>query len=100
MASFLAEREGRARVNYGVSAGHMPARVKLVYGISAGHPATRSTGFMAWVFDLFRRWFQPTGFATETADAEGIALLVSILEEQLDEGGIGIGMGLDRKSVV
>ena len=94
VSDFLAEREGQARIHYGVSAGHIPARVKLVYGISGGHPATRSGGVFGALLRLIQRYVQPTGFATEPADAAGIAELVAILEEQLDQGGIGIGMGL------
>jgi dihydroorotase len=95
VADFLSEREGAARIHYGVAAGHIPSRVKLVYGISGGHPATRSGGVLGSLVRLLQSWIQPTRFATEPADAAGIAELVAILEEQLDQGGIGIGMGLE-----
>ena len=91
---FLSERQGKARIHYGVAAGHIPARLNWAYGISPGHVATRGSGFMAAIVRFLQRWVQPTGWATETADAEGIAEIVSILEEQLDQDGIGIGMGL------
>jgi dihydroorotase len=94
VARVLTEREGRARINYGFAAGHIPARVKWSTGLSAGHVPTRGAGFTAWLFGIVRRWLQPTGFATDPADAEDITKIVAILDEQLDEGGIGIGMGL------
>ena len=43
---------------------------------------------------FLQRWLQPTGWATDEASADEIAEIVALLEEQLDEGGLGIGMGL------
>jgi dihydroorotase len=94
VADFLGSRRGKARIHYGVAAGHMPARLNQAYGISTGHLLTRGSGFMAAFTRFLQRWVQPTGWATETLDADGIAEIVSILEGQLDEGGVGIGMGL------
>lgn len=91
---FLTERQGRARIHYGVSAGHIPARVRWSTGVSPGHLATRGEGIRAALVRFIRRWVQPTGWATEEADAQGIAEIVGLLEEQLDRGGVGIGMGL------
>lgn len=91
---FLREREGEARIHYGVAAGHIPTRIKLVHGLSGGHPLTRAGGPMGALRRLLQRWWQPTGYAWEPADAKGIRTLVRLLGEQLDEGGIGIGMGL------
>jgi dihydroorotase len=91
---FLTERQGRARIHHGVSAGHIPARVRWSTGISPGHLATRGEGFMAAIVRFVRRFLQPTGWATDVADADGIAEITALLEEQLDEGGVGIGMGL------
>jgi dihydroorotase len=88
--AFLRAREGEARIHYGVSAGHIPARVKVVHGISGGHPLTRGGGLRSFL----QRFWQPTGYAHEPMDAKGIRTLVRILGEQMDEGGIGIGMGL------
>ncbi|MGH0031019.1 MAG: amidohydrolase family protein [Myxococcota bacterium] len=94
MEGFYRQRQGTARVHYGVSAGHIPARVKWSTGVSPGHVATRGTGFMAALTRFIQRWWQPTGWATDEADAEGVAEIVGLLDAQLDEGGVGIGMGL------
>ena len=87
VADFLWSRRGKARIHYGVAAGHMPARLNQAYGISTGHLLTRGSGFMAAFTRFLQRWVQPTGWATETLDAKGIDELLSILEEQLDEAG-------------
>ena len=50
VAPFYAEREGKSRVNFGVSVGHIAARVKLMHGFAIGHRPTsagRETGWAA-----------------------------------------------------
>jgi dihydroorotase len=88
--AFLREREGESRINFGVSAGHLPARVKVVHGISIGHPLSRG----GWFSRMLSGIWQPTGYAFEPIDSKGIRTLVRILGEEMDAGGIGIGMGL------
>ena len=88
--SFLREREGHARINYGVSAGHIPTRVKVMHGISGGHPIDRP----GWLMGLVRKVWNPTAWAYEPADPAGVRTLVRLLGEEMDAGGIGIGMGL------
>jgi dihydroorotase len=87
---FLRSREGEARIHYGVAAGHVPTRVKVVDGVSGGHPPTRSGGMQSFL----QRFWRPTGYVHEPLDAKGVRTLVRILGEQMDEGGIGVGMGL------
>jgi N-acyl-D-aspartate/D-glutamate deacylase len=89
---FLRTREGESRIHYGVAAGHIPARIKLMHGVSGGHPLTRAEGFSGAVFRGLRRMWNPTGYQLEPADEKQIRTLVRLLGEQLDEGGIGIGM--------
>ncbi len=94
VAAFLREREGKARIHYGVSAGHIPTRIKLMYGVSGGHLLTRGGGFIGSLRRFVQRVWQPTGFAHEPADEKQVRILIRLLGEQLDEGGIGIGMGI------
>ena len=98
VAAFYRAREGRAPINYGVTVGHIPARLKLKHGVDAVHPLTtpRLTGglrgvLMRWV----RRVWQPRGYALEPANAEEIERLRGLLAAGLDDGGLGIGVGLD-----
>jgi len=98
VAAFYQAREGRAPINYGVSVGHIPARLKLKHGVDAVHPLTtpRLTGGLRGVLmRLVRRVWQPTGYALEPANAEEIGRLRALLAAGLDDGGLGIGAGLD-----
>ena len=94
--AFLADREGQARIHYGAAAGHIGSRVKVKHGISPGHAPTANVarGFRAWLIRLIQRWFRPTRWMYEPANAEERAEIVAILAEELDGGAIGIGMGL------
>jgi dihydroorotase len=94
--SFLADREGQARIHYGASAGHIGSRVKVKHGISPGHAPTASVagGLRAWLIRQVQRWFRPTAWMYEAANAEERAEIVEILAAELDAGAIGIGMGL------
>jgi dihydroorotase len=98
VATFYQDREGQARINYGVTVGHIPARLKLKHGVDAVHPVTtpRLTGGPRGVLlRLVRRVWQPRGYALEPASAEEIERLRELLAAGLDEGGLGIGVGLD-----
>jgi hypothetical protein len=83
-------------IHYGVAAGHIPARVKLKHGVDVGHQPTREVygggGLRAWLVGILQRFYRPTAWAQEPADADEIAELVAILAEGLDQGGIGIGL--------
>lgn len=71
---WYAEREGKARINYGVSAGHLAARMAAM-----GDPAE----------------FLPTGQAARRAatDAE-IAAMKTHVERGLQRGAIAVGFGI------
>ncbi len=92
---FYAAREGRTLVNFGVSVGHIPARVKLKDGFSIGHlPTAGQRGFRGWLLGLVQRFYRPTAYAVEPASAEERETLRDLLAEGLDAGALGIGMGL------
>jgi dihydroorotase len=94
---FLDERAGAARVHYGASAGHIGARLVVKHGFSTGHTATRVAeggGFGGWLVRFVQRWFRPTAWMYEPADAGERSEITATLEEQLDQGAIGIGLGL------
>jgi dihydroorotase len=98
VAPFYAEREGRTRVNFGVSAGHIAARVKLMHGLSIGHRPTsagRETGVAGAFRQLVEKVYRPMGYARDAATPEQIDELLGLLGEGLDDGALGIGMGLD-----
>jgi len=80
VARFYAEREGKARVNYGGAASHFQAR-RVAFGDTLLDYADRLT-------DTSTRWSHtPTTAAT-------IAAVRADLTRALDEGALGIGMGI------
>jgi len=85
LARFVAEREGKARVHFGASAGHILARGAVMSGADLTTllnptPEQRRA--------LGTRW------SHGAASAEEIARILAALERDLDAGAIGIGMGI------
>ena len=74
VAAWYAEREGGQIVNYGVSVGHIPARMKVL-----GDPGT----------GLLPAGVGGTGSATEAQVAE----MEAILRDGLAQGAVAVGMG-------
>jgi dihydroorotase len=98
VASFYEQREGQAILHYGVSAGHIPARVDLKHGIEIVHQPTTpevSRGLRASLLRQLARVWQPMGYAREPATPEEIERLLGIVASDLDAGGLGVGLGLD-----
>lgn len=98
VAPFYAEREGQTLVNFGVSVGHIAARVQLMHGFEIGHRPTtagREAGLRGALQRWVERFYRPMGYARDAATPEQIEELVALLAEGLDEGALGIGMGLD-----
>jgi dihydroorotase len=85
LAKFVAEREGKARIHFGASAGHMLARGSVLSGADLTTllnptPAQRRA--------LGTRW------SRDAASQEELARILAALEADLDAGAIGIGMGI------
>ncbi len=96
--AFYAERDGKTVPNFGVSAGHIPARVKLMHGIEIGHRPTtagRQPGVRGAFLRFVERFYRPMGYARDAATPEQLEALLGLLGEGLDQGALGIGMGLD-----
>ncbi len=93
---FIEDRVGKARIHYGVAAGHIGSRVKVKHGLSPGHVLTRQLegGFLSWILRFVQRWFRPTGWINEPASEKEREEIVSVLDEDLAAGAIGIGMGI------
>ncbi|MCP5067840.1 MAG: amidohydrolase family protein [bacterium] len=94
---FLARREGRARVHFGASAGHIPARAYVFDGVGLEHfmTARAMERGLRLLWTGFRMWAFPTPeFGHVVADREHRDRIVAALAEELDQGAIGIGMGL------
>ncbi len=73
VAAWYAARQGRARVNFGATAGHVPARMIVMH----------DTG--AWL---------PKDEAQKKATPAQVDATLSLVAKGLDEGGLGIGLGI------
>jgi dihydroorotase len=98
VAPFYAEREGETLVSYGVSVGHIAARVELMHGFAIGHRPTSAgheSGIGGSLQRIVERFYRPMGYARDAATPEQVTELLGLLGGGLDDGALGIGMGLD-----
>ena len=80
VAPWYAARAGKARINFGVAAGHAGARDALIERDSVHEGAAVIYHAGPWARDTLR------GAALQS--------LIARIEHGLDEGGLGVGMGL------
>jgi N-acyl-D-aspartate/D-glutamate deacylase len=71
--SWYAEREGHALINFGASVGHIPARMAVLHDSGTFLPRDKGTG---------------------PANEEQRRQVLALLGRGLDEGALGIGMGI------
>jgi dihydroorotase len=74
VAAWYAAREGKARVNFGATSGHIPAAMAVLH--DSGLLLPRDTA------------------ATRTPTPEEQKQIVELVRQGLDEGALGIGMGI------
>jgi len=83
VASFLKAKKGRSLINYGTTASHVAARA-LVFGAPLASSTTGIAGILP-----------KSGPATDQpATPEQISKIEHRLQEELDAGALGIGMGI------
>lgn len=79
-------KEGKALIHYGATSGHLPARVYLMHGLKIGHSATLPPEERAKL---------ATGeYAHKPATDEQIEKLADYVSQGIDEGALGVGMGI------
>jgi dihydroorotase len=88
VGKWLESRRGRAVINYGATSGHPAARIKLMHGIDAGQLAIPSKELQ----EAMRQ--SSPDYSHKAATAEQIEQLQKLIEQGLDEGALGIGMGI------
>ncbi len=85
VGDWIASREGRALTHYGATVSHLGARVGLLTGLEVGNAMTLPPG-------------SPTPFGSSAVYAglsdEQTVELMGLLRRGLDEGALGIGVGL------
>ena len=85
---WLASLEGKSLINFGVSAGHIPARIAVVTGAKtlAEASGVRHQGELT----------EPPAWSHGATTAEHLAALEQTIEAGLDAGGLGIGFEVNE----
>lgn len=88
VAEWLTALEGRSLINYGVSAGHIPARIAVIQGARtvAEMRAWREKGDEG----------EPPAWSHHPATPDQLRQITRTLEAGLDQGGLGIGFELNE----
>lgn len=94
VSSWYAVRAGKAFINYGASVGHPAARISVMHELDVGAlESAASTGEFA-ARGQARIPPRPARWADDVMTAAEVSRLQERLQRGLDEGGIGIGLGL------
>lgn len=86
VGEWYASKEGKAIINYGATSGHIPARIFLMHGIKASHTPTMPNELRAKIMS--------GEYAYKKATPEQVAQLADYVAAGIDEGALGIGMGI------
>jgi N-acyl-D-aspartate/D-glutamate deacylase len=89
VADWLKSRDGKALLNYGATAGHPGARIKLFHDIDIG----------SWTLEdesdpNFIALTEVSDYAYKEATSAEVEAILALLNAGLDEGGLGIGVGI------
>jgi dihydroorotase len=85
VAEWVRSREGAALIHFGATVSHPGARLKLLTGVDVGHSTMTPPG-QSGPFSSDAMW--------EEVGDEQIVELTGLIEQGLDEGGLGIGFGI------
>jgi N-acyl-D-aspartate/D-glutamate deacylase len=93
---------GNPRINFGSSVGHLPARLRVKMGLEMSHLVRISSpkpislkGYWKAIRSLFSEANE--GLTEKASEAERAEIL-ALLNDGLDNGALGIGLGLDYVS--
>ncbi len=85
VARWYASREGKALIHYGATSSHIGARIAATYGLDDPDAAS-----------LFNRSPEPRpAWSHEPLSAERMTDLLARVRQGIDEGGLGVGMGIN-----
>ncbi len=85
VAPWYASREGRNLIHYGATVSHPNARAKLLLDIDVGHQPTLPPG---------DNQAMGSSVIYETLTDEQVAQLSTLMQQGLEEGGLGYGFGI------
>lgn len=86
---FYAAREGKSRINFGVSVGHQGLRVKVKTGLDMRHGATAPATESRAILQRGAEW------AESALKGDELAALLKLMDEQIAAGGLGLGLGIE-----
>jgi len=86
VATWYESMQGKSVINYGATAGHEAMRVKITDGIEIDYSDPGK-----WRSRLPAR---PARWADEPLSPEEVKTLIAMLQQGLEEGGLGVGIGL------
>jgi N-acyl-D-aspartate/D-glutamate deacylase len=89
VGKWLASREGKAILNYGATVGHLPVRIKLFHDIDIGSWALGDDADPNRI-----KLMHETDYEYKETSPEELERLVALMEQGLDEGGLGFGLGI------
>lgn len=89
VAKWYLTKIDKSPINFGASAGHMGARIRLLQGLEVGHIPTSPVVKASRKMGMARSEWAYQALAPEQQKE-----LETLLQQGLDEGGIGIGFGL------
>jgi dihydroorotase len=85
IAATYAAREGKMITNFGFTVGHHGSRIKMKHNLDTGHLATAQHPAHT---EQYKDWKYEKASEAETAR------LIQLMESDLNEGALGIGMGI------
>ena len=100
IAPWLLSKEGKSTINYGATAGHIAARIAAIHGVEVGHTLSMEARKRIFTKASSGEWMH------ENATEEQLATIQKILKDDVENGALGIGMGIqytpgaDRKEVL
>ncbi len=86
VAAWYKTREGHAPINYGATVGHWPVRVVTFSDLTEEDMVKK---------DSWDRMFKEREWVDAEPSAQDIALMQQRIQKGLDEGGLGVGYGIN-----
>lgn len=86
VAAWYQSREGKAPINFGATAGHLPVRQMIFSGVTE-QDMTRD--------DVRARIFKQRGWVDSVPKPEDLVLMEQHIQRGLDDGGLGLGYGIN-----
>ena len=92
----------KPRINFGSSVGHLPIRLRVMMGLEVSHlvkiSSPKPINFSGYLTAVRSFFSEPDEGTTEKASETEKMEMLTLLNDGLDKGALGIGLGLDYVS--